>query len=304
MMHFSSAERLDALTVADRIHMPAPMTAMLERFRPWYESHDSVQDSAAQLTNPHGWTAAKDELDVVLPGGDAQAEGYGVGMLYCMLSAAGIVHERYRSMGIGEDAFDATMGCFTRFVCEHHRWYGTWGFDRAFWTGRETSMLLFRIGTLEYEMIDGSSAMPDALARRLPETAGGLSISMHIPSDADLRVERCMESIQRARLFFGRHFPAYADAPYWCESWLLSPQLDGLLGSESHILAFQRLFDIVGAQRSEDYRVWVYDNDQAPAARLPERTSLQRSMKDHLLAGGRIDNGIGLLRESWPGAVR
>ncbi|MCR5754480.1 MAG: acyltransferase domain-containing protein, partial [Acetatifactor sp.] len=72
-------------------------------------------------------------------------------MLYCHLECACRIHEKYVQTGIPEQIFVDTMGCFTRFAKECNVRNGGFYFDRGFWTCRQISMSLFRIGTLEYE---------------------------------------------------------------------------------------------------------------------------------------------------------
>ena len=53
-----------------------------------------------------------------------------------------------------EDVWLDTMKCFSRFVGEHRNSYGWEGFDRGFWTVRQVRASLFRLGELEYEMVE------------------------------------------------------------------------------------------------------------------------------------------------------
>lgn len=79
-----------------------------------------------------------------------------------------------------------------------------------------------------------------------------------------------------------------------CESWLLSPALVCLLPEGSNILKFQQSFDLL-SQNPEpmDVLEWVFrltegQQKTTPLERLPEETSLQRSMKAFLLHGGKV----------------
>ena len=114
---------------------------------------------------------------------DAAARGYealrtllgedagGLGMLYCQLECARRAWERYRERGIGPAVYRDTMRCFPRFLAECRERNGRMFFDRGWWTYRQTSMGLFRLGTLEYE---------------LQERDGQRSAAVHIPSEANL----------------------------------------------------------------------------------------------------------------------
>ena len=185
-----------------------------------------------------------------------------------------------------EDVFVATMGAFTRFVREHLRSWGRVGFDRAFWTTRQVHARLLRVGEMEYE---------------LRGEEGDPRISLHIPSNTVLRAELLNRSVDGARALFARFYPEWADAPILLHSWLLSPALPQLLPEGSNILRFQSAFDILETeQESDDCLEWVFKiaGGQRESVRLedlPENTSLQRSMKAYLLAGGGVGSGRGVL---------
>ena len=153
-------------------------------------------------------------------------------------------------------------------------------FDRGWWTWLHLSRTLFRVGALEYEL-------------QYPEGA----VSLHIPSDADLSPESVEESLSRARAFIGRFFPEFAGKPMVCESWLLSPALGALLPEGSRILAFQRRFSIERVEENAmDCLEWLFSaQEDTPLMELREDTSLQRSVKKLLLAGGRIGTAWGVL---------
>ena len=188
---------------------------------------------------------------------------------------------------IPEDIWIETMKCFPRFISEHRRSYGRDGFDRYGWTVRQISARLFRIGELEYELITKES--------------GGREVGLHIPSDADMDPAKLNDSLAKAGAFLREYFPEWADAPRTCESWLLSPVLKDLLPSSSRILRFRNAFDLTGTEPEDDSALeWVFHiaEGQRPVkdySRLPEDTSLQRSMKSLLLRGSKPGSASGIL---------
>ena len=206
----------------------------------------------------------------------------GVVILKVMLLAALNTHAAYCTRGIPDEIFYATMACFTRFVNEHKASYGTYGFDRGFWTGRQLSCLLYRVGTLEYEMVtyDGSPAL-----------------SVHIPSDSLLTDENVSKSLSLADDFFSQYYPAYSHVPYICHSWLLSPTLFSLLTPTSNIARFASRFSVVRHDKeTEAYKQWLYKKSDLAPEEFPEETSLQRAVKAYVLAGGKIGEGFGILK--------
>lgn len=238
-----------------------------------------AEKEISALTEKENWEKAREDLKKELG-----EDPVGMKMLFCMLKAAVISWEKYQKKGLEPEIFDETMKCFSRFVREHRVSYGFYGFDRDFWTGRQLSLQLFRIGELEYEKVEDEKE--------------GRYISIHIPSDADMKEENLRKSLQEAEKFFQKYYPGWSHIPYKCCSWLLSPALKELLGKGSRILAFQDMFQIEEVYKDSDaYMEWVFKRKNIPLKELPEDTSLQRSMKAYLISGGWVGEGMGRLIE-------
>ena len=179
-----------------------------------------------------------------------------------------------------------TMKCYSRFIAEHRRSYGRDGFDRGSWTVRQAGARLFRIGELEYELL---------------ENADGRCVSLHIPSDANMEPERLNASVRDARAFLAEYFPDWAGLSIVCETWLLSPRLKEWLPETSRILRFQAAFDIESTDPEDDFALeWVFhvaegQRSSLDVNALPEETSLQKHMKADLIAGGKPGSGRGKL---------
>ena len=182
----------------------------------------------AVLAGRGGCSAARTWADskvLVGDGGKAGSSMPGLQVLREQLTAS----VENRTSGVWrrfpEDVFIATMGCFSRFVREHFDSYGYYGFDRDFWTTRQVNAKLFRIGELEYEIVNGD------------EIADGdeACISLHIPSDAVMKPDALNESLDRAKAFFAEFFPGKENCAVCCESWLLAPKLKSLLPDDSNI---------------------------------------------------------------------
>lgn len=182
------------------------------------------------------------------------------------------------------DIWIATMKCFSRFVKEYQRSYGSYGFDRGFWTVRQIYARLFRIGELEYELKKDSDI-----------------IDLHIPSDAQLQMPLLDDSVRRAKQFLAQWFPDWTDKPMECKSWLLAPVLKDLLADTSHILQFQDAFEILSTDpEAMDVLQWVFglaegQQKDVKIQELPEETSLQKRMKQYLLEGGYVGLARGRL---------
>lgn len=256
------------------IAMPPEVT---ERLLEIHRDPDFTPDISA-LTEEARWAEGRQALLAAL-GEDPD----GMKELCCQLRCALKAKAEYDRLGIPDEVYIATMGCFSRFVQEHRASFGRYGFDRGFWTVRQVSVKLLRIGALEYE---------------LTSREGKSILSLHIPTDCRFVLPLLRASWVQAEALIGRAFPAYADAPGYCSSWLLSPDLAGLLPPESNILAFQRSFSITPVEGTDrSFLQWVYLRSDLALEELPENTSLQRNLKQFLLSGNRFRTGRGWLCE-------
>lgn len=210
--------------------------------------------------------------------------------------AVEITFKSYKLKGISDTVFYDTMGAFSRFVAEHKKSFGCYGFDRAFWTYRQLSGVLFRIGTLEYELCKNEES--DVLYQNeVLISKGEKYIYVHIPSDADLKKEASLSSIEDAKSYLKRFFKDFSDCKFFTETWLLSPSLNQLLNSSSKILQFQNLFNICSVSpEREDYIEWVFKTVEKNPQNWKEETSLQRSMKKFILEGGKVGVASGVLK--------
>ncbi len=236
-----------------------------------------IAQTCDKLLHPSTWDQGMQETHALL-GDDPD----GVKILTCMLLLCEKTWDVFQEHHLSREIFRDTMGCFPRFIGEHVESYGTEAFDRSWWTVRQISGVLFRIGTLEYELLS-----PEDTPR----------ISIHIPSDADLSMPALRDSYDRARELIDSAFPRYAGAPMICDSWLLGPQLADLLPENSRILGFQRAFRLTAVHDTDAIRLWVFKDPRLSNEDLPENTFLQRSLKRFLLDGGVFQLGEGILQE-------
>lgn len=256
-----------------KIRMPEEVTRLLVQL----DGSMAQYPCQELLMEESTWNAGLAQLKQTL-GEDPQ----GFRGLCCMLRCARKARSEYARLGIPEEIYYDTMAAFSRFVREHMESYGCYGFDRGFWVPRQISCRLFRIGQLEYELtgLNGQSI-----------------ISLHIPTDVDLRPEVLRPSMKTGLAEFYRLFPEHRGKKVYCHSWLLSPLLKDFLPDGSNILRFQELFDMAPeGTPGNDVLLWVFKNPKLPKADYPENTSLQRKLKQFFLDGGQFVEGLGYLR--------
>lgn len=208
----------------------------------------------------------------------------GFRMLWVMLQLACEAWDGYTLRGISREIFTETMKFITRFLRTGKEQTGSYTFTWGWWFWRQLSLVEFRIGCLEYELVENAD--------------GTREISLHIPSDADLRPASVDDSFAAFRTFLAGYFPDWQDAPWICDSWMMSPALENLLGEGSNILAFQRRFDRIFTNEGYEGALdWVFPTYHEVSEALPEKTSLQRKMKAWLLAGNKVGWTKAVLRQ-------
>lgn len=184
----------------------------------------------------------------------------------------------YQLLNIDIQIYYDTMKCFKRFICESKTINSLDIFDRDWWCVRQVGMKLFRIGELEYELTNNNE------------------ISIHIPSDSSLHGDKLEESFYNIQSFISKHFTNYLNANYYCESWLLSPNLKQMLNENSKIINFQSYFKIVESHiDNTSFFTWVFKQKPCEFNLLNENTTLQRSLKKFLIEGNKFHSAKGYL---------
>ena len=196
-------------------------------------------------------------------------------------------YEAYVARGIPMEIFTATMKFCTRFLWEHYQIHQTFCYVCAWWFPRQMMLQEFRIGALEYEFVDGVHR----------------EIAIHIPSDADMRPACIDASVSEFEAFRAKYFPDWLGVRLVCDSWMLVPALEQLVGEDSNVLAFQRRFEIESTDTEATWFMgWIFPGYDTVDENLPERTTLQRNLKKYLLAGHTFGIAKGTLKKTWSAA--
>jgi len=196
-------------------------------------------------------------------------------------------YERYQEDGIGERIYWDTFYDLTLWCENCFREYGAYGIDQYDWFFRHIECRLFRLGRLEFERMESEWALKYG---RTEIKKGDTVINVHIPQGERLELAAVRASCEQAFSFWGKQYP------YICHSWLLYPELSRVLGKESNILGFQKLFRIVQVDFAEREAEWrIYGKIQDDLELYQEATSLQKKAKEYLRDGGALGNGLGIL---------
>lgn len=218
---------------------------------------------------------------------------YTVWGLFLALAAEN-AYKAYQEEGIPEKVFFDTFSdlrCKT-IECKENK--GVWGTFVAFWYPIFYRLDIFKLGRLEYELI--SYRGPETVLGGHTVRPGDKVLNIHIPSSGEAfhRAAR-LESYRLAYEFFKDRLGG-GPLAFVCHSWLLYPEYRNVLPAGSNIVSFMDDFAILEAEDGafdDAWRVFGPEADRAPAD-LPERTSMQRAFKKHLLAGGKTGCAQGI----------
>ena len=201
--------------------------------------------------------------------------------------------ERYDEKGISEEIFETTVKDFRYQMqgCKQKR--GIVGTECADWCMGFIQMTRFGLGRFFYEIIkfgyeyekDGIVLTPDTKV-----------LNVHIPASGEpLSPELAIESFKRAKEFYREEI----GEPFACKcsSWLLYPEHEHMLDHSSNIYRFMKMFDVFdyGIKKNNSDIPRIFGTCEMRPEYLPEKTSLQRAYKKHLLAGGKTGYGVGVL---------
>lgn len=210
-----------------------------------------------------------------------------------ILSLFPILQELYRKENIDEELFYGFVGNIKASLGGGKTFYGTrigWWFMDFF------KLKLFTVGRLQYrrrrfrcDTICGDMVFPE----------NSFYLDVHIPGGGSLKPELCQQSYEKAAAFYRQRF-GDENIVIGCYSWLLSPDLDGLLPETSNILAFAHQYTLVEAtpDTKYDHLVYAFGIHEKPEdlAVLPENSSLQRALKAWLQEGNVLRLGKGFFR--------
>lgn len=221
------------------------------------------------------------------------------GVALCtLLATVPDIRSYHQGRGIPDAISWRSLADLGQQVAVHRLTYGEFGVHTHDWLLNAWTGRLYWLGRLQYtiEHIDD-----------------GVFASAHIPRAGSFDPALVDASLARVGPFFARHFPELRLRGVHCASWLLDPQLADVLPPGSNIAAFGRRWQLTGEVRPGDADVLFFvfsrrgrhrDGSDIAIDSLPQNTSLQRAVADHLRAGGHWHCRVGYLPLPDGGAHR
>lgn len=212
--------------------------------------------------------------------------------LAVILKCAETTYNKYQQLGIDDTVFFDTLDD-VRIWCENN---DNKGLKNYKWIKNHIHFELFKIGRLQYQLFTCNNKL--LKYDLLPFDYGEKVIYIHIPQGEKLVYCDCVNSLKSAVSFFNRYFPDYEYKYFFCESWLLYSENWQFMEQSSNILQFSSLFDICYSTDNDFQAIErIFKKRQFNKKNYKEDTALQRSAKAHLLKGGKLGIGIGVIEK-------
>lgn len=159
--------------------------------------------------------------------------------------------------------------------------------SQMLWGAYFINIRLIEVGRLQYEI-----ETKNPITHENKEC-----IKIHIPKGEKLSNEKVKQSLQESKSLIKKYFKLN-NYQYFCESWLLSKQIQELLEENSNIAKFYKLFNVIeGKECIDDILNFVYNIRECDNySDLQENTLLQKKLKSKLMDGKIIKTGIGILK--------
>ncbi len=211
-------------------------------------------------------------------------------LVYLCLSKP--LKERYRARGIEEAVFYRSMLDLRYKLEECKAVKGIVGSFVASWFEGFFELTRFALGRLQFEIVPFGKQYEEN-GRRL--SSDSKVINVHIPrTGTPLDKEACRESYRQAAAFFADELKG--DIAFVCHSWLLYPENEHILSTNSNIVRFMKRYSLVDWNTDKDKRdLWrLFDTEESHPDRLPTDTTARRLYVQHLKAGGKLGWGYGV----------
>jgi hypothetical protein len=202
--------------------------------------------------------------------------------VYVYLAALADVRRFHAKRGIADDISWATLADLGRNLKRDRLLFGDGGLRTSRWLTLHFRGSIYELGRLQFNRMNVPAAhVADAFREGEP------ALGIHIPENGPLTPDECDKSLAQAPRFFARHFPETPTRLGICTSWLLDPQLADYLTPDSNVMLFQRRFELVGEGQDGDADIlrFVFHRITPNTDDLPQRTTLERAIVEHLRAG-------------------
>lgn len=205
--------------------------------------------------------------------------------------------EAHARRGVPESISRATLADVGRHIRIARRLYGVRACIEQDWLQAHLRGLLYDLGRLQFNLAPLELDQADLDDAGVDAAPGSVVVETHIPETGPLDPDAVAASLSRVQGFFARCYPELGTIRYaTCDSWLLDPQLAGIV-PDSNIARFGARYRLFPPARVSDQSAldFVFRAPTTPRVDLPRETRLQRGLLDHLDGGGHIEARYGWL---------
>ncbi|WP_379789370.1 hypothetical protein [Filifactor villosus] len=191
----------------------------------------------------------------------------------------------YEERGFDDELFEDNIRDIEIWAEDFEKKSGVRGIEdrHGAWLEDILELRVIKLGRLQFEYMDGERA---ARFGPLPLSSDALCINVHIREGEDFGGELCEDSYRKAWDFYRSQGFAFSRLIFVCDSWMINPKLETLLNKDSNILNFQRRYHFLSENlesRQMEERVFGILSEDPSV--YPEKTSLQRALKNELKRG-------------------
>lgn len=189
---------------------------------------------------------------------------------------------KYSSLGIDRDIFIDTLEDLVRWTDIWSEIKGELYLGELEWLWHIFTLRIVKLGRLQFCT---KVLIEDIESFGLKK--GDPVLDVHIPAAGPLDTEECIKSFRLAESFYPRFFPDFKFKCFTCHSWLLDRSIEDLLPTDSNIIRFGRLFEIVKNSPSRailSYVLrWKITDEQL--SNVLTKSSFAERVKQQALAG-------------------
>lgn len=183
-----------------------------------------------------------------------------------------------RKRGVPKEIVSRTLNAICSCLLRNVQYKGRVGTSGFFnWLPYYPQGRLYKVNDFEYENAkhDGKSA-----------------VGVHIPAKTKLNVLDNLKSFKEGLDFFDKYYPELEMTGMVCESWMLSTEIEEVMGGKTNVTRFGDMFDRydIGDTKGLGVCRFVFGcgTPYPPVEELPESTTMQRKMKEYMLSGKRV----------------
>lgn len=233
---------------------------------------------------------------------------------------SGIEHtiDHYKTHSIPFEIMKLTLSDINIWLNDFYRKNGYYGLDQLGWLRTSFIGSIHRIGRLQYcfkafdEPIfvyqstnDKNFKIVDYQLKYETDEwkkilgKGDTLLDVHIPADGKMDFNDCIQSFKDSVKFHQTYFPDKPFEGFVCTSWLLSPNLKDVLPADSNVVRFMKEFIQLPYDGTDDQMFErVFGMKIQDLTKLPQNTSLQKSIVAYLSNGGTLKKGRGFIPKS------